>query len=134
MKQEQELKAMREIKGVLGSVPRDLYDSSSTAKVNGVIAVGGHDQIPQAEEENTTTMPAGAKRLYADEDEARHAGRLKYPSTTTTARETLQHNALWPWAVPLIYVFLTLLVRGLFWIFSFVMAEAEREGNPPPHS
>lgn len=134
MKEEKELKAMREIRGVLGTVTRDIYDNSSTAKENEAIATGGDDQIPQAEEENKTTMPAGAEILNADENEARQAGRFIYPSATTTARETLQHNALWPWAVPLVYVFLTLLVRGLFWIFSFLIAESERESNPPPQA
>lgn len=131
MKEEEELRAMREKRGVLGSVTRDLYENSSTAKETGAIAAGGDDQIPRAEEENTTTTPAGVEILNADEDEARDAGRLKYASATTTARETPQHNVLWPWAVPLLYAFLTLLVRGLFWIFSSLMAEAERESNPP---
>lgn len=128
MKEEEELRAMKEIRGVLGSVTRDLYEKSSTAEENGAIAAGEDDQIPLAEEENTPTTPAGAKILNADEGEARDDGRLKY---STTARETPQHTALWPWAIPLVYVFLTLLVRGLFWTFAFLIGEAERESNPP---
>lgn len=130
MKEEEELRAMREIRGVFGSVTRDLHEKSSTAKENGAIAAGGDDQIPLADDENTPTTPTDAKILITDEDEAMDAGRLQYASATTTARETPQHKTLWPCAVPLVYVFLTLLVRGLFWIFSFLMAEAERDRNP----
>lgn len=131
MKEEKELRAMREIRGAIGNVTRDLYEDSSTAKENEAIAAGGDEQIPLADEENTATTPTGAKVLTADEDEAIDTGRLKYASTSTTARERPQHKALWPLVIPLVYVFLTLLVRSLFWIFSFLIAEAERERNPP---
>lgn len=131
MKEEEELRAMREIRGAIGNVTRNLYENSSTAKENEAIAAGGDERIPLADEENTPTTPIEAKVLIADEDEAIDAGRSKYASTSITARETPQHKALWPLAIPLVYVFLTLLVRGLFWIFSFLMAEAERERNPP---
>lgn len=130
MKEEEELRAMREVRGAIGSFTRDLYENSSAAKENKAIATGGHERIPLDDEENRPTTPTGAKVLIADEDEAIDARRLKCAST---ARETPQHKALLPLAIPLVYIFLTLLVRGLFWIFHFfLMAEAERERNNPP--
>lgn len=116
MKEEEELRAMREIKGAIGSVTRDLYENSSAAKRNEAIAAGGDERNSLDDEENSPTTPTGAKLRIADDDEAIYAERLKNAST---ARETPQHKALWPLAIPLVYIFLTLLVRGLFWIFSF---------------
>lgn len=127
LKEENELKAMRKIRGVLGNATRDLYENPSAAKGDEAIAAGGDDQIPLDDEENTLTRSTGAKLLIADEDEAIDARKFKYASTSLTARKTPQHKALWPLAMPLVYVFLTLLVRGLVWIFSFLMAEVERE-------
>lgn len=131
MKEEEKLRAMRKIRGALGSATRDLYENSSAAKGDEAIVAGGNDQIPLDDEENTLTTMTGAKMLIAGEDETIYARKLKHASTSIRARETPQHKALWPLVIPLVYVFLTLLVRGLVWIFSFLMAEAERERNPP---
>lgn len=123
MKDEAELRAMMEMKGAIAIATRDLYENSSTAvyKEDEAIAAdagGGDEQIPLLDsyEENTPTITTrtGAGVLIADnEDEAIVAGNSKYAS------------ALWSLVIPLVYAFLILLVRGLFRIFSFLMAEAE---------
>lgn len=126
MKDEAEVRAMLEMKGAIGTATRDLYGNSSAAvyKENEAIAssagaAGGDEQISFLDpyEKNTpttsTTKRAGAIVLIPDNDKAIVAGNSKYAF------------ALWSLVIPLVYIFLILLVRGLFWIFSFLTAEAE---------
>lgn len=146
MKEEEDLRAMRERGGMLGGVPRDCYENALIAKERGFIAAAGDNKISAAEKAGTMTKPAGARAetLTAedhDDDVGRGAGsklKSKQSSTTTTARETPQKkqqcSLLWPWVVPLVYIFLILLLRSLFWIFSSLrlMANTKRETKPPP--
>lgn len=130
MKDEAEMRAMLEIKGAIGTATRDLYRNSSAAvyKENQAIvssagAAGEDKQIPLLDpyEENTpvttitttTRTRTGAKVPISDNDKAIVAGNSKYAF------------ALWSLVPPLVYIFLILLVRSLFWIFSFLTAEAE---------
>lgn len=134
---------MRKRRGVLGGIMRDCYENALIAKERRSIA--GYNKISAAEDAKTTTTSAGAEILTADEDDDDNDGRgtgskskLKHSSTTTTARETPQQQQqqralLWSWVVPLVYIFLILLMRGFFWIFSslLLMATTERESKPP---
>lgn len=144
MKEEEELRAMRERRGMLGGTTRDCYETVLIAKENGAIVAVGDDKALPSEEENTTTIttpPAAVEILNANDhdEDARGFERSKYASATTTARERQQqqqqqqkHALLWPWIVPIVYIFLILLVRGLFSIFSFLLMTAtERESKSP---
>lgn len=148
MKDEAEVRAMMEMSGSIGIATRDLYrnSSSSAVKENEAISAGagggasggasvGGEQIPLDSDEDitppttttTTKTRTRAKILIADkDDEVIVAGNSKYASSTAiTARERPQNKALWSLFIPLAYILLILIVRGLVWIFSFFMAEAE---------
>lgn len=140
MKEAEELRAMRERKGVLdSSTTRDCYENALIAKEKRTISAAGI--FPPAEEENTSTITmVEAEILNSDDDKdddddalGAEKSKSKYNSTTTTTREMpqqqQQHALLWPWVVPLVYTFLTLLVRSAFWIVSFITTEGE---NQPP--
>ena len=146
MKEEEDLRAMSERRGMLGGITRDCYENSLIAKEGGSIATARDNKISAAEEANTKTTLAGAgAETLTEEDHDDDIGRgarsklkSKQSSTPTTARKMPQQEQqcalLWPWVVPLVYIFLMLLLRSLFWIFSslLLMTTTEREIKPPP--
>lgn len=126
MKEEEDLRAMRGRRGMLGGITRDCYENSLMAKERRSIATAGDNKMSAAEEVNTKTTPAGARaETITVEDHRGGVGRgagSKQSSSPTRARETPQDEQqcalLWPWVVPLVYIFLIVLLRSLFWIFS----------------
>lgn len=147
MEDEKEVRAMRERR----DTTRDCYEDVLIAKGNRAISAIEDDITLLSEEEDiskttttttttttTATTLAGAEISKQEEDEDNWVEQSKSASANTMTREMQQqqqHAFLWPWALPLIYIFLVLLVRGFFWIISFLLMTTTEGENKPlgPH-